>query len=225
MRNFDENAQNACKAAITALADEVNALEPLPMSKLHSLNTALVIIDVVNGFIREGKMASDNIESIVAPVAVLLGEFKASGMPVIAFADCHSSDCAEFLSFPPHCLDNSSESELVDELKRIGGYTLIKKNSHNGFIEKAFAEFLTNNSNIDTFIVTGDCTDICVLQFCLSIKTWYTAKNENVRIIVPIDCVETYSSPGHNVDFMNIAAYKIMSVGGVEFVKSVVVGE
>jgi nicotinamidase-related amidase len=221
MKIFKENALRACSDAAAALAEEINALPELSFSELHSQNTALIIVDVINGFIREGKMSSKEIESIVGPVAEILGEFKSSAMPVIAFADCHSEDCAEFLTFPPHCTEDSSESEVVDELKKIGGYTLIKKNSHNGFIEKEFAGFLSANGNINAFIVTGDCTDICVLQFCLSLKTWYTAQNKSVRVIVPVNCVETYSAPGHNPDFMNIAAYQIMKVAGIEFVKSV----
>jgi nicotinamidase-related amidase len=147
--------------------------------------------------------------------------FKSNYMPILALADCHRPGCAEFAAFPEHCLDKSPESEMVDELKDTGGYFLMKKNSTNGFHEREFIKGLTINPQISHFIVTGDCTDICVLQLALSIKTWFTAQNRISDIIVPVDCVETYDLPGHASDFMNIAAYKIMATCGIRFVSSV----
>ncbi|MCL2055203.1 MAG: cysteine hydrolase [Oscillospiraceae bacterium] len=221
MKSFDENTSAACAEAAAAIIGEINALKPLPLLDLNLQRASLIIVDAVNGFIREGKMASPLIESVIPPIAELLGEFKRLGASVIAFADCHGENCTEFEAFPPHCVENTSESELVDELKSIGGYKLIKKNSTNGFHESEFAEFLEANPQIDTFVVTGDCTDICVLQFCLSLKTWFTARNQKIRVIIPLNCVETYNAPWHSSDFMNIAAYKIMADSGIEFVKAI----
>lgn len=80
---------------------------------------------------------------------------------------------------------------------------------------------LVRKPKVNTFIVAGDCTDICVMQFCLTLKTWFTAQNRTSEIIVPLNCVETYDSPGHNADFMNIAAYKIMKDSGIKFVSEI----
>lgn len=52
--------------------------------------------------------------------------------------DSHQKSSQEFITYPPHCLKGSEESEIIEELKIIGGYQLIEKNSTNGFLEPDF---------------------------------------------------------------------------------------
>lgn len=199
----------------------LSGLEPVKINELDKNSTALVIIDVVNGFIREGNMKSERLEDIVPPVVNMMESFRENSMPVIAFADSHNEKSYELKSFPVHCLENTSECEIIDEIKNIGGYTLIKKNSVNGFFAPDFQKFLAENSNIRTFVVCGDCTDICVMNFCLTLKAYFDQNNEPVEIIVPIDAVETYDDNStHNGDLMNIFALEIMGTSGIKIVNS-----
>ncbi|MCH5193952.1 MAG: cysteine hydrolase [Oscillospiraceae bacterium] len=222
MRKFTPETPDNCKKTASSLIEEINALPSLSISELDPKKSLLVIVDIVNGFVREGAMASPLVEDIIPPVVSLMEKCGTKKIPSVAFADCHAADCAEFSSFPPHCIKNTSESEIVDEIKKAGGYTLIEKNSTNGFHEDLFIDYLEGKPGIDTFIVTGDCTDICVLQFCLTLKTRYTAQNKNIDIIIPVNCVETYDAPWHDADFMNIAAYKLMKDSGIKFVSEIV---
>lgn len=221
MKNITAKSLDSASQALKAIADEISALPEMNFSDIKKDNAVLIIVDVVNGFVREGAMSSLDIESIIPNTAALMKKFNDNEMPIVAFADCHKKDCAEFKSFPEHCVDGTSESELVDELKKEGGYFLLKKNSTNGFHEKEFMQCLIQNPQTNTIIVAGDCTDICVLQLCLTMKTWYTQQNRSVDIIVPVDCVETYDAPNHNGVLMNIAAYKLMSDSGIKFVKTI----
>lgn len=221
MRNFSAQTPDNCKNAVIELIDEINGLPSMSLSDFAPEKTAMIVVDVVNGFIREGAMASPLVEGIIPEVAKLMEKCNKAEIPVVAFADCHKEDCAEFASFPPHCIENTSESELVDELKKVGGYFLMKKNSTNGFHEKIFKQCLIQNPTTNTFIVVGDCTDICVMQFCLTLKTWYTQQNRSIEIFIPINAVETYDALGHDADFMNIAAYKLMKDSGIKFVKEI----
>ena len=221
MRKFSQQTIDNCKKAASDIVDEINGLPALSISELDPERSLLVIVDIVNGFVREGAMASPLVEDIIPPVVSLMGKCQEKKIPSVAFADCHAADCAEFSSFPPHCVKDTSESEIVDEIKKAGGYTLIEKNSTNGFHERSFTEYMDGRSSVDTFIVTGDCTDICVLQFCLTLKTRYTAQNKNIDIIIPVNCVETYDAPWHDADFMNIAAYKLMKDSGIRFVSEI----
>jgi nicotinamidase-related amidase len=109
----------------------------------------------------------------------------------------------------------------VDELKDLGGWTLIPKNSTNGFLEPAFQEWLAKNEAIDTFIVTGDCTDICIQQFAITLKTWFNRKDRKSRIIVPIDAVDTYDLGLHSGDLMHVMALYNMIGNGVEVVSGI----
>lgn len=215
----NEAAENAKKAA-GELAEEINSLGSISFSEIPAEGTAMVIVDAVNGFIREGAMSSPRIESIIPNIVSLMKKCKEKNIPIAAFADCHGESCAEFESFPPHCVKGTSESEIVDEIKAEGGYKLIEKNSTNGFHEQVFRDCLEANGK-SRFIVTGDCTDICVLQFCLSLKTWFTQKNLRSEIIIPLNCVETYDAPYHEAGFMSLAAYKILKDSGIKFVSEI----
>ena len=41
------------------------------------------------------------------------------------------------------------------------------------------------DSEIDAYIITGCCSDICVLQFALTLKTYLNAQNIDKKVIVP----------------------------------------
>lgn len=206
---------------LTACAEKISALESVSLESFVPQETMLIIVDIVNGFVREGAMASPRVEDIIPPSAELLRRCNAAGIFSAALADCHSGDCAEFSAFPPHCIRGTSESEIVDEIKNVGGYELVEKNSTDGFHEEKLRRLIDEHEKVNTFIVVGDCTDICVMQLCLSLKTYYTSADRKCRIVIPADCVETYDSPLHSADFANIAAYKLMSDSGVEFVASI----
>lgn len=220
--NVDNFDLKGAYEELSGFAHTLSAIDPLHLDSFDSSNTVFVMVDIVNGFINEGAMASPDIGKIIPHVCELLKKCTAKGIPSVAFADCHNENCAEFDSFPVHCLEGTSESEIVDEIKDIGGYMLICKNSTNGFHEKRFREYLAENSTADTFIVTGDCTDICVMQFCLALKTYFTVNNRQCRIVVPLNCVDTYNGQGHNSTFANLAAIRLMTVNGIEFVSEII---
>lgn len=221
MKKFTEKTFENCGRAIKSIAEEISSLPAADISAFDAEKTGLIIVDIVNGFVRQGAMASPLVEDIIPPVTALMDKCAERNIPVLAFADCHCKDCAEFSSFPPHCIENTPESEIVDEIRVKGGYKLIKKNSTNGFHTEEFAEYLRSSAR-NTFIITGDCTDICVLQLCLALKTYFTQNDESCEIIIPVNCVETYDAPYHDADLMNIAAYKLMKDSGIKFVSGIV---
>lgn len=74
---------------------------------------------------------------------------------------------------------------------------------------------------MNTFIVTGVCTNICIEQFALTLKTYFNKQNVKSRVIVPINTVETYDLDIHNGDLMNVMALYNMIVNGIEVVAGV----
>ena len=209
---------------IESLNEINNMLEKLPGIRLEDINgekSALVIVDMINGFIREGAMMSRRVEAIIPSITELSKKCDLINMIKLAFADSHTDASPEFGSYPTHCIKDTSESEIVDEIKEVGGYVLIPKNSTNGFLEEAFQKWLNDNSQIDTFIITGCCTDICIQQFAITLKTWFNKNNKKSRIIVPINAVETYDLGPHNGDLTNTMALYNMIINGIEVVKGV----
>lgn len=209
---------NSSEKSITKM---VNLLQACPSLSIHSLipdQTALIIVDMVNGFVKEGPMSSTRIQSIIAPICDVLKESNHLGLKVVAFADSHETNCIEFNSYPAHCVKDTIESEIIDEIKETGHYQLIEKNSTNGFLESEFQQWLADHPMINQFVIVGDCTDICVEQFAITLKTYFNTINQPSRIIVPMSCVETYDFDVHDGDFMNVIALYKMMMNGIEII-------
>jgi nicotinamidase-related amidase len=206
---------------ILTYIDDLKAKDVVSIESFDPKTTALVIVDVVNGFVKEGALSSGRVAEIVPSVVNLMNLAVSHDIPVVAFADCHTPDSTEFQNFPTHCLEDTSESQLVDEIKRIGNYRLIKKNSTNGYHAPDFKRFLADNPNVENFIVCGDCTDICVLNFCLTLKTAFDQDNKPCNVTIPIDCIETYDAPKHYSELMNIMSLKLMENAGANIVLTI----
>ncbi|MDP4182009.1 MAG: isochorismatase family cysteine hydrolase [Bacillota bacterium] len=211
------------RVILEGVLDLLAGLPELKLSNMGSKNTALVIVDMINGFARTGALKSPAVEALIPGIERLSKACDKEGIIKVAFADNHTDASPEFESYPQHCITCTIESEIVDELKSVGGYTLIPKNSTNGFIEEGFQEWLKNNNDIDTFVVTGDCTDICVQQFAITLKTWFNKLDKKIRVIVPIELVDTYDLGLHNGELMNVIAFYNMIGNGIEVVKSIVI--
>jgi len=201
--------------------DQLDSLPSLDISGLDPEKTALMVVDMINGFTREGALKSKYAERLIPEISRLMKLCREKGIPVLAFADTHTPASPEFDSYPAHCLAGSSESEVVDELKAAADFTLIPKNSTNGFIEPKFQEWLLKNPGIDCFIVVGVCTDICVQQFATTLKTWFNMENRKSRIIVPMNAVDTFSLGTHDRNLMNCMALYDMLGNGVEVVERI----
>lgn len=206
---------------ITEIIKMLEAKPEVLLNDLSANRTALIIVDMVNGFAKEGALQSPRVKGIIPQIVSLSNKCDLVNIQKIAFADAHSNNSPEFESYPAHCLEGTTESEIVNEIKEIGGYKLILKNSTNGFLEKEFQEWLKENPNINQFIVVGDCTDICIQQFAVTLKTWFNKDNKKSRIIVPINAVETYDFDMHNGDLMQIMSLYTMLLNGIEIVKEI----
>lgn len=211
------------EAILEKIFSSLHDLESLSLSRLKPEKAALVMIDMVNGFVKKGALQSQRIAAIVPEIVKLSFECEDLKIKKIAFADNHQEISPEFKAYPCHCLSGTEESEVIEELQTIGGYELIEKNSTNGYIEPKFQDWLKENPEIDTFIVVGDCTDICILQFALSIKTHFNRQNKESRVIVPMNAVNTYDLKTHDGDLMNVFALYNMMINNIEIVESILV--
>jgi nicotinamidase-related amidase len=163
---------------------------------------AVVAVDVVNGFCVEGSLASARVGQIVPPIERLLRAAHAAGVRAFAvLRDSHSPRAPEFGQFGPHCLAGTAESALVRELAALpfaGRFADIPKNATSAWAgADQFASWVAEQraAGVATFVVTGDCTDLCVYQTALPLKLAANARDEAVEIVVPADCVDTYHLP------------------------------
>ena len=207
--------------ALEECRNRIAALPPLAAESLAADRTVLIVIDMVNGFAHKGALASPQVAALVPRVAALARRCAKLGFARLALSDCHTSHSVEFASFPPHCLEGTDEAELVGELQAVDGLVRISKNSTNAFLEEEFLRWLGTHPDVDTFLVAGDCTDICIQQFALTLKAHFNRLDMISRVIVPADAVATYDAPGHSAALSHLMALCNMQTGGVEVVSSV----
>ncbi len=198
-------------------------LKKVKLSSLDSSRTAIVVVDMVNGFAEAGALYSPRVRDIIAPIAALLDQ--AREMHKIFFLDAHPAEATEFDVFPPHCIKGTAEADLHKDLKDfVDDMSFsIDKNSTNGYLEPIFQTWLRDHPEIDTFVVVGCCTDLCVSQFGITLKTHFNRLNKSSRIMMPMNAVETYdlSVTNHPGDLMQLFSMKQMIDNGIEIVAEV----
>lgn len=207
---------------LSAMQGELSEQKPVDLKDFDSEKTALIIVDMVNGFVKKGALSSPRVLSINNRTAELVKACKDCKIQMLAFCDSHRENSVEFLSYPPHCVCETEEEKLTSEIEESFAGTLVKKNSTNGFIEPEFQKWLDSHQNIDNFIICGCCTDLCVLQFALSLKTDFNRKDINKRVIVVQSLCETYDGGSHGGDISNLFSFYNMKTNGIETPKDII---
>ncbi len=215
----DEFLQNS-RQGLSGIYDAISDAPVLTWTEIEG-PAALFVVDMINGFVREGALQSPRVERLIPKIREMMQAASKRNMQLVAFADNHPEHSPEFTSYPQHCLEGTSESEIVQELRDAAAYTLIKKNSTNGALNSGFQAWWTQHKDIETFVLVGDCTDICILQLALWLKAMANEQNKQVRVIVPADATDTYDLGAHQGDLMHLMALYNMLLNGVEIAGSV----
>lgn len=178
----------------------------------------LLIIDMVNGFVKDGALADKHINNITPNIIKLIEEFIKNNDEIISIQEGHSENSKEFESFPPHCILGTVEVDLIDELVPYKeNMKVIKKNSTSGFTTAEFMKYIEDNKNeLSEIILTGCCTDLCVMNFALPLKTYINEYDLNIKVTIYANAVDTYDAPTHNRDEYNEIALRIMKLNGIE---------
>ena len=178
------------------------------------------VIDMVNGFVYEGAMHDEYISHTEDSQVELIESLLKEKQAVALVGEWHPKDSVEFLTYPGHCIIGTSEVEFVNKLQKYKDKVLVyRKNSTNGIFAPGLLNDLNKMKNLKEIIITGCCTDICVLHFALSIKTYLNQINRNATVIVVESATETYDAPNHNREEYNEIAYRLMRQNGIIVVK------
>ncbi len=220
---------------LTWLTEWLANLNSMPFTEAipRPERAALFCVDLIVGFAYEGILSSPRVAGIVPPVSRLFEQASAAGVQYLILAqDCHSDDAPEFGSFGRHCTCGSKEAETVPELLALPfseRFTVIPKNSISSAIGTTLDAWLNaHHQDIDTFIVAGDCTDLCVFQLAMHLRLRANAHGYHHRVIVPADCVQTYELSvdtaadlgimPHDGDLMHAVFLYQMALNGIEVV-------
>ncbi|NLV90546.1 MAG: cysteine hydrolase [Tenericutes bacterium] len=190
------------------------------MKNLEELKKLLIVVDMVNGFVKEGIMSDRKIESIIPEQLRLIDETLREGEGLAFIKDSHNKGCREFDRYPEHCVKGTKESELVDELLPYEKNSLsYSKNSTSTIYAKDFINDIEKMKALREIIITGCCTDICVMNLAIPLQNYFDQIDRRVNITLPLNAVETYNSESHNRDEYNNMAFKLMEQSGIKLVK------
>jgi len=151
---------------------------------------AVLVVDMLEEFVR-GRLRAEAAEKIVPRIAELLNAARELGVPVIHVVDSHVPQVdAEFRLWGPHAVRGSEEARIVPELGPAEGDYVVEKRRYDGFVYTDL-DLLLRELGVDTVIVTGIHTHICVQQTVLG------AFYRGYRVIVPVDCVAAATEEWH----------------------------
>jgi nicotinamidase-related amidase len=184
---------NIATPTVSPLVRQLSATMPLSLQEaaLGAGKVGLVIVDEVNGFatVGAGYLAppapNAQVARMVDETDRLAKVFSQGKRPILAFLDSHTPGKAE-PPYPPHCEIGTGEENLVPQLlwlEQDENATLVRKDCINGFVGSITPEGRNrvvdwvNGHGLAEILVVGICTDICVMDFVL---TMLSARNHGM---------------------------------------------
>ena len=184
---------------------------------------ALIVVDMVNGFVKEGVLHDDSIARVIPRQIELIKEYHNEGELVIFIQDTHTKESTEHKRFPDyHCLKGSGEEEVVEELKpftTLDNTICIPKNNTSFMEAQPFRDVMEEASNIKEFDIVGCCTDICICNGPMGLSCYLDEHNRDSVIRVHQDAVATFSEDNRQ-NYVD-AAYLLMEQQGIQLVKKI----
>jgi nicotinamidase-related amidase len=202
----------------------------------HPDRTAVLSVDIINGFCTIGPLASPRVKSIIPPAVRLLTLAWNGGVRDILFSqDTHEPEAVEFSAWPAHCVRGTTEAETVSELKALPFFDqvqVIEKNSIQSGLNTGLNSWLEKRPHLDTFIVIGDCTDLCTYQLAMQLRLDANARQLERRVVVPAVAVDTYDmaleaaqtvgAMPHPADLLHATFLYHMALNGIEVVRDII---
>ena len=164
-------------------------------------STALLVVDMLKDFFTDGgAMVLDGGDVLYQPHRELLAGARAAGMPVFWLNQNLPPDDSLFETRAVHCLAGSWGAEIVDEIPFEETDIVISKRRYSGFFQTTLDLNLRERS-IDTVIVTGVVTNICVRS------TVHDAFFLSYKVLVPEDLVMATSTQAQEVTLYDIETH------------------
>ena len=186
------------------------------LKELKEYRKMLYIIDMVNGFTKEGVLHDPSILKAVPEQLKLLEKFKHEQEGISFIKDSHEKGCAEFKTFPEHCVKGTSEAELISELKPYeNASNIYLKNSTSAMFAKGMLQDLNKMENLKEVVGCGCLTDVCVPNFLIPLKNFFNEINRDVKVFLVKKATETYNSNAHNRDYYTEIAIALVKQSGL----------
>ena len=189
---------------------------------LRIYKKCLIVVDMINGFVREGVLHDSKIGLIIPNQIEMIKEYNDQSELVVFIKDTHDEDAVEFKRFgnTKHCVRGTIESELVSELlpyEKKDNTVTIEKNSTSFMESPSFRELVSKLDNVRQYDIIGCCTDICDFNGAMGLANYMDEWNKDVEINVYKDMVATYSEDMRR-EYVD-ATYLLMDQQGIKLVR------
>ena len=179
----------------------------------------LILIDMQNDFLSSngfGEKLGNNpvkLDHIISPIKAVLRSARSAGLTIIHTREGHRSNLADLTqlkatSCPSIGVSNGKGrslvrgdwgNEFIPELAPLHSETIIDKPGKGSFYQTDL-ELVLRNANIDTLIVCGVTTEVCVHS------TVRDANDRGFKCIVLRDCTASYFDSFHQIGLEMISA-------------------
>lgn len=157
--------------------------------ELEAGNTALLIIDMQNDFVKpDGNLNVPDAEDTVPRIRQLLQSARDADLHVAYTQDTQVQGDPEFEIWPPHCVEGSWGWQIIDELKPRPGDLVCKKNRYDGFYGSWLDHFLCRIWGVKKVVIVGTASNICVLHTAASAGLRY------FHIVVPANGISALTT-------------------------------
>ncbi len=130
-----------------------------------SPRTALILVDVINGFFEPGQINYyEGVEAVIVPMRALLAAARASGSIVVHAAEHHRPGFADFewKKLPAHHMADAHDAEFFGDFRPRGASeTFVFKRRYSAFFATDLALFL-NEQEVGRVVIAGVKTNVCI---------------------------------------------------------------
>jgi nicotinamidase-related amidase len=174
--------------------------------------TALLIIDMQKHFLDGTKDFFAGVYKqviqgdVVANTASVLQAARRAKLPVYHITTGHKADRSDFVptitdmastTKLPYLVEGTAAAGIIDELQPINGESIVFKRRHGAFYQTDL-ELLLKNRGIDTLLLGGVLTDVCVAI------TFSQARMRDYHVIVLSDCCASSTAERHDYFIQNM---------------------
>jgi nicotinamidase-related amidase len=217
-----------------------NWLTDLPTLTLNEAmpkpeKSAIIAIDVINGFLYEGPLSSPRVAEIDEPVTQLMQAAWDKGMHnILLVQEGHTEESLEFEAYGKHAIKGTHEAAAIDMIQNLPFYSQLEtvyKDSVHPALNNGFNDWIEEREPLETFIAVGDVTDICTYQLGMYLRLWANAYHKDRRVIVPANCTQTWHlsvedaedvpAMPHHGDLLHAIFLYHMALNGIEVVKEI----
>lgn len=169
-----------------------------------TMKQALIVIDYSYDFVAPDGLltAGEPAQAIEPNIVDAINKATRDNTPIFFMMDIHRENDPhhpETALFPPHNIEGSSGRDLYgrvgaryDEIKDMDNVFFIDKTRYSSFVGTNL-DTLLRERNIDTVVLAGVVTDICILHTAIG------AYNLGFDIHVLENCVTSFNMDGHKV--------------------------